>query len=437
MLKRWSTGLMVCAVLAGAPAVARAQQQSSLTGLMLDQFTQNIVLAKTPSGNGIAAHTPVFTTSADVVAVQNLVQQVSQQIGAQVSNVALGSSSGGFTYRYDAARGTFTPSTDTFGPAFAERAATIGRKQFNFGMTFQHSSYSSLDGRSLSNGDLKFFLPHQELEPESFVEGDMIEAQVNLKLSSDSSVFFVNYGLADALDVSIVIPVNHVSMNLTYHATILDFATHAVSPGTHVFANGSKAEDISSTGSATGIGDILLRAKYNLAGRGAQGFAVGLDLSLPSGDASNMLGSGGTQAKFYLIGSSAAGKLASHVNVGYTVGAGGVSDQFNYVGGEEFRLSPKVTVVGDLVGRTFRSGLRIVDTPSIHTFQQGDQAPVESALLPAIGTSPGDLTSVQAAIGAKFNPTRTLLISAHVVITLTNAGLKRNLSPVLGFDYSF
>jgi hypothetical protein len=435
MLKGWLTGLAVCAVLAFAPAAARAQ--STLAGLMLDQFTQNIVLAKTPSGDGIAAHTPVFTTSAQVVAVQNLVQQVSQQIGAQVANVALGSSSGGFTYRYDAALGTFAPSTDTFGPAFAERAATIGRKQFNFGMTFQHSSYSALDGRSLGDGGIRFFLPHQQLTPASFVQGDVIEAQVNLKLSSDSSVFFVNYGVSDALDVSLVVPVNHVSMSLNYHAQILDFATHAVSPGTHVFSNGSKSEDIASTGSATGIGDLLLRAKYRLTGQGAQGFAVGLDLGLPTGDASNMLGSGGTQAKLYLIGSTAAGKLASHVNMGYTLGTHGVSDEFNYVGGEEFGVSRNLTIVGDLIGRTFRSGLRLVDTPAIHTFQQGDQAPVEATLLPAIGTTPGGLTSVQAAFGAKFNPTRTLLISANLVVTLTNAGLKRNVSPVFGFDYSF
>ena len=144
------------------PSALHAQ---TLSQLMFDEFEKNIVLSKTPGGGGVVAHTPVFENDTQATTVTNLVQQVSQQIASQVSNFPLGSSSGGFTYRYDSKLGTFTRSTQTFGPAFAERAPTLGRGKFNFGVNYQHGTYSSLDDRDLEAGDVKFFLPHQHLDP--------------------------------------------------------------------------------------------------------------------------------------------------------------------------------------------------------------------------------------------------------------------------------
>jgi hypothetical protein len=425
------SALVVAAV--GVPAPARAQ---TLSQLMLSVFTLQIAAAKTPGGEGIVAHTGTFTQN-DATDVTTLVQQVSGQIGAQVSNVPLGSSSGGFTYKYDPARGSFTRSTETFGPAFAERADTVGRHRFSFGMNYQYGRYTSLDGKSLENGDIKFFLPHQQLNPPNFVQGDMIEADVRLKLSSDATVFFADYGVTNAFEVAVAVPLDRVSMNLTYHATIDDFATHATAPQTHLFPNGTKVEDFTADGSATGIGDMIVRAKYSLAKGSAQGLAMGLDLRLPTGDAANMLGTGATQAEFYAIASSTQGRLAPHANVGYTVANNGVSNQFNYVGGLEFAASPKLTIVGDVLGRTFRTGTRIVDNPTLHIFQESNGGPNEAAILPTIGTESAGYTSVLATVGAKFNPYRTLLVSAHLVFTLTNAGLKRGVTPVIGFDYSY
>lgn len=424
---------MAVAVSVALPTAARAQ---SLSQLMLSQFLQQIATAKTPGGEGIVAHTGTFSQN-DLSGVTSLVQQVSAQIGAQVSNVPLGSSSGGFTYTYDVARGTFERSTQTFGPAFAERAETIGQGRLSFGMTWQHGRYTSLDGKSLENGDIKFFLPHQTLSPPSFVSGDMIEADVHLRLASDATVLFASYGITNAFDVAVAVPIDHVSMTLTYHATIDDFATHATSPLTHVFLNGAKSEDFTSSGSATGIGDVIVRGKYRLSRGKAQGVALGVDLRLPSGDTANMLGTGATEAEIYVIGSATQGRLAPHVNAGYTVANHGISSEFDYVGGLEFDASPKLTIVGDVLGRSFRTATRIVDNPTLHTFQESDGGPTEAAILPTIGTQSGGYTSVVATIGAKFNPYRTLLVSAHLVFTLTDAGLKRGVTPVLGFDYAF
>jgi len=41
------------------------------------------------------------------------------------------------------------------------------------------------------------------------------------------------------------------------------------------------------------------------------------------------------------------------------------------------------------------------------------------------------------AAGLKFNSTGSILIPAPPIATVSDAGLRRSLTPVLGFDYSF
>src|SRR6185503_2932552 len=111
-----------------------------------------------------------------------------------------------------------------------------------------------------------------------------------MRLTSDTFMVFATYGVTDALDLGVAVPFQHVSVDLTYHATILDFATHAVAPTVHVFSNGLKTQDFTSSGSASGIGDMLIRVKYTFLKRPSADLAVGADLHLPTGDEANMLG---------------------------------------------------------------------------------------------------------------------------------------------------
>jgi hypothetical protein len=437
MLKARVVAITVCAGLTLVPGKVHAQS-STLATLMSRVFVDQVVLTKTPAGVGVVAHDPIFANDPTVTTVTTLIQQVSQQIGSQVSTFPLGSSSGGFTYRFDPALGTFSRSTDSFGPAFAERAATVGKQKLSVGMNYQHGKYTTLDGKDLPNGEIKFYLLHQPLNPRSYVEGDVIEAALRMNLTSDTTVFFANYGVTDTLDVGLAIPIERVKMDLTYHATILDFATKVSDPTRHLFANGSKTQDFTSSGSASGIGDVVLRAKYAFLKKDAGALAAGLDIHLPSGDDQNMLGTGATQTQFFLIASAPRGNLAPHVNVGYTVASKTASNQVNYVGGTEYAVAPKVTIVGDLVGRTLQSTLRLKDISVPHTFQQGSlTAPVETTTLQEVTTESRTLTTVLATGGIKFNPWQNLLISAHVLVPLNDAGLRSKVTPVVGFDYSF
>ena len=258
-----------------------------------------------------------------------------------------------------------------------------------------------------------------------------------MKLTSDAAVFLVNYGINDRLDIGIGVPIVHVAMDLAYQATILDYATRTVAPTTHVFSDGSKTREFSSSGSASGVGDIIVRSKYNLATRPNGGLGAGVEIRLPTGDEENMLGTGTAQTRLFFIGSGGSGKTTGHVNVGYTVAGSSAYDQVNYVGGVEYAATPKLTVVGDLLGRTLRDALRLNDGLSTIQFQQGPNAVVQTTTVDTVALSSGNVNSLLGAAGVKLNPWGNLLLSAHVLIPLNSSGLKSSITPVLGFEYSF
>src|SRR4029079_12948054 len=104
------------------------------------------------------------------------------------------------------------------------------------------------------------------------------------------------------------------------------------------------------------------------------GLSAALDVRLPTGDSEQLLGAGGTQVKLLLVESGERNRFGHHLNLGYTFGTGDVGgtipglpptsvpDEFNYSGGLEFIAHPKLTVVGDIVGRTLRDAERLTIT---------------------------------------------------------------------------
>jgi hypothetical protein len=112
-------------------------------------------------------------------------------------------------------------------------------------------------------------------------------------------------------------------------------------------------------------------------------------------------------------------------------------NEVNYVGGVEVGLTPRLTIVGDVIGRTLHRSFRLSGLAVPHTFQQGETAPIERATLDGVSLTPGSLTTGLGAAGFKYNPAGNLLISAHVLFSLNDAGLRSKITPVIGFDYTF
>jgi hypothetical protein len=391
---------------------------------------------------------------------------------AQFSNFPLGSSTGGFTYSFDEGSGIYTRNSTSFGPAFTERASTIGRKKLSLGFNYQHTSFDTFGGEDLRGNHITFYLPHTDCcanPPSPLVlgfEGDIVEAALDLKATTDTFAMFANYGVTDKLDLGIAIPISHVDVEADVRATIIRLST-ANDRLVHTFVEGQDVSQkmFSDSGTATGVGDIILRTKYNVlrpTSASNTGVSVALDLRLPTGDDQNLLGVGTTQGKFFLIVSSGNERFSPHVNIGYTLSGdgdttpefgvqpGGVSDEFNYAGGIEFVPHPKVTVLADFLGRTLiNAGDVQIETKSFQ-FRPGASADATTALQTST-TNPltnqpyrqlalqrdRNLSLMLGAAGVKFNPTRNVLVGANVLFPLTTGGLRDKLTYVAGIEYAF
>jgi hypothetical protein len=475
-------GLIIAAM--SLPHVAQAQStDTGLSRLLSDLILTGIRLpGGAAPGNPHAGHftlgDPTFggsqTASQADVATIRAIEAFGDRFKSQFANFPLGSSSGGFTFTFDEKTGTYTRGSNSFGPAFTERALTIGRGRWSAGFNYQHTSFDTFGDLDLSDGSVTFYLPHTDCcnaaaPPPSVLnpgfEGDLVEAALVVKATSDTFALMANYGVTDRWDVGVALPINRVDLEATVHATILRLSTTGTNPPVHTFAdNGADQirQDFLSTGSATGIGDVVLRSKYNIMSNGQTGIAAAIDLRLPTGNEDELLGLGTTQAKLYAIASTGNDRFGTHVNFGFTLsGTGdldqdtiaydpiGMSDEVNFAGGVEYVPHPRVTVIGDIIGRTLLDAGKV--EPATKTFQF--RAPAGATAADPLQTSttnpitqqpyqqlelnPGNLNLVLGAVGAKVNVAPNLLLSGHVLFPLTKGGLRDRSSIVFGLDYAF
>jgi hypothetical protein len=338
----------------------------------------------------------------------------------------------------DPALGIPSRATDSFGPTFAERALTIGRGKVSFGTNFQYSKYSSFEGQDLSGGQIKFFLRHSDAGG-LFFEGDLIETALHLTLSSATNTMFVSYGLTDLVDLAVSLPIVHVSMDATVQATVRRLATEGLT--LHAFPGGGTTAAFGDAGSATGLGDVLVRTKIRMTPsvRGG-GLAAALDLRLPTGSSEDLLGTGAAAFTATLIGSGSSGRLSPHFNVSYGASGSGdfvdVPNEFGYRVGTEFAASPAATIAVDLIGRTLIDSGRLALDDVIWPYTDSNGVSQSAVLTEYVFTS-GSLNLLSVALGGKFNVARNLLFNASVLVALTSGGVTARVTPVVGFDYAF
>jgi hypothetical protein len=434
-------GVALAAALVLVHASSAGAQEDHLSEILVRLIQSEVRLAGPPPGSVFPSHAAHFLPGEDVQLAPYLFNQA---IVSQISTFPIGSSAGGFSFTFDPALGTYTRTTDTFGPSFAERAVTIGRNRWSLGLNYQHVAFKSFEGKDLDSGDIRFYLSHLQ-ETGAFFEGDVIGTALRANISADTVAIFATYGLTDRFDLGVAVPVVHASLDATIDARVIRLATLDTggTSGIHVFSGSDPTSaQFSSAGSATGLGDILVRAKYLAFRRASTGLAVSLDLRTPTGDEADLLGIGATQAKVLLVGSTERNRFSPHFNIGYTFSGDSdnelisVTDEFNYVVGTEFTPHPRLTLAGDLLGRQLRNSGRLVEEPRV--FNWRTQAGVSgSTTFDEFALKDGSLNSVFGTIGAKYNPTRNLLISASVLFPLTDSGIRSSPVPVIGFDYSF
>jgi hypothetical protein len=461
-------------------ASTASAQNDNLAGMIKRLFDGSTINAITPNPANPAVdidHRPHFILG-DILS--EIPAQFNVALASQLASFPVGSSSGGFSYNVNE-RGEVVPTSTTFGPAFAERGLTLGEGKFNFGYSFQATSYDSFENVDLDSGQLRFIRQHNDCcpaganNPTQFTdlnpafERDLLQSDLVTKIDTRTTAFFASVGVTNRLDVGIAVPIVHIDMEATVNSRILRLGSGETAI-THSFPGGtSPTLVLSDRGSATGIGDILLRGKYNFYRSGSTALAAALELRLPTGNEDELLGTGATGTRMLFVGSGEYGRFSPHVNIGYTLSSGDASaeaasidlaagdygtvpgasqstvdlsvpDEFNYTAGFNMAIVPRVTVGFDVLGRYLR-GVTRFDLENITYPNRGTGTLPTTSFTSqnevAIASRPGNLNFVLGVIGGKINIGPKFILNATVLFALTDGGLKPKPTPVIGFDYVF
>jgi hypothetical protein len=363
-------------------------------------------------------------------------------LAARLTSLPNPSPASGFTYTFDPAIGVYNRSTSTFGPLLAERAETIGKNKFFAGFSFQHFGFRSLDGVKLNNIPAVF--EHLQTTPDPIVRRDIITTEnfVDVKITQWTSFF--TYGISDRVDVSVVLPVLKANMFVTSNATIQRVGTGNDNT-IHFFldesGNRTNRATFRAFGQASGLGDVLVRAKATAIDGKRAKLALGLETRLPTGDPYEFLGAGAAGVKPFVVLSIQGEKFTPHFNVGYqyngkSVLAGDVltgqerllPKQLSYAAGFEANVNQKLSFAADLIGQTVYAADRLTS----RTFSAAN-----GQTFPQIAFTRGTFNAAAVAGGIKINPISTLLVSFNLLYQVNDAGLRARVVPLAGVSYTF
>ena len=317
------------------------------------------------------------------------------------------SSGGGFTYRLEPALGTVIRSSDSFGPLFTQRALVSGQGRASFGVSYSSTTFENIDGRSLRDGTL--------VSTASVFRGDTVPFDietVSLRIRSDTMTLNGTVGITDRFDVSAGIPFVRVTLQGERVDTY----------------RGRQLLQATGSGSAAGLGDVILRGRYNVLLVGASGLAVGGEVRLPTGREEDLLGAGRASFTPRFVGSYEHDRVGLHGEVGYTFG--GVSEALSYAGAVTAVAAPRLTLVGELLGRRLNGVGQLEQTTLPHPRLAG----VDTIRLSSSGEAADRLVAVA---GFKWNVASTWLLTANVLRPLTDVGLNAEWVPSVTFDYWF
>lgn len=363
-------------------------------------------------------------------------------IAIQLTSLPLPSPASGFTYSFDSTVGAYTRSASSFGPILTERAETIGKDKFVFGLAYQHFNFQKIDGASLRN--LPVVFNHADVpttNPNNLQ--DVITTQNFIAISLSQWTGYFTYGLSDRIDISVAIPTVRANMNVESLAQIRRIGS--TDPTIHTFGGSGDGSQrrFTGAGTANGIGDVTVRVKGNVLKSKNLGVAFGLDSRLPTGDPYDFLGSGGYGLKPFVAVSGKTGRISPHVNFGFqyngqSVLAGDLiadrkaklPNQLKYAAGFDAGITKKFTLSADILGDQFRSS-RVRETQYTATVNN------QTFRYPTIQFQQATLNLINGSIGAKVNPVDKLLISFNLLFQMNDAGLRARVVPLFGASYTF
>jgi hypothetical protein len=386
-------------------------------------------------------------------------------IGTQLSQLPITSPISGFIFSFNPSLGVVSRQTQGFGPILTERADTIGKHKLFVGFSYQYFNFDKVDGVNLRNFGAVF--QHESetglcspasaitcLNGEPIFQRDIIGTQNRIDLKVHQFVGVATFGVTDRFDLSVAVPILDVRTAMSSNALISSFESstdippccvHKFDPASTEIPNHEMLTDTSHAvffdqKSASGVGDVILRGKYEVVKGEKAGLALGADVHFPTGDEENFLGSGTWGVRPFVTFSYAA-RVSPHASFGYqrngdSVLAGDITkntkahfpDVVTYTAGLDAGLTHRLSVTADFIGQS------LVDVKQIAATTFTDFLGTAHS---NIAASTATVSQAYISLGGKINPAGRLLVIANVLIQVNEAGLHSKPVPLIGLSYTF
>ena len=334
---------------------------------------------------------------------------------------------------------------NNLGPILTDRPDTVGRGHVFTGFNYQHFNFNSLDHYSLRNLPVAFSFsdPATEANPKVHYGSEVNDIEFRL----DQYVFVATAGVTQTTDLSVIIPINSNSMKVVSKDFLAyDFDIRTATYSSRQLQPGSQ---ITTTGSASGLGDMIIGFKQMLVGQNhtRPAAAVGATFRFPSGDSFNYLGSGAMGGGVFGLVEYRA-RFAPHLKLAYQwndkakvldIANGGrapLPGGLQYAFGTDFSVNKKLTLNVDLLGSQF------INTYSFTvTTVPFNPAPPKGSGIPAnytvISTPPNTYSTANFSGGVKWSPVSRFLLYGNALIQINNVGLRSDIAPLFGIAYNF
>lgn len=331
---------------------------------------------------------------------------ISRALLVNLTTAPIGTSSGGFLYRLNPELGTVERVSDNFGTFFVERALTGGAGSASFGITGSTAGYDRLNGYDLHDGSFITVANHLRGETLPF---DTESLTMNLRASTVA--FWASVGVTDDVELGVVVPMARITLD---------------GERLNVY-RGAPFLQATASGTASGLSDIALRAKYGFFHSRTTTLAAAGELRLPTGDEANLLGAGSTAIRVMGVASFENGPVGLHANGGIV--RGGVSDETVLAGALAVAVHPRASLTMELLMRHI-SELRGFEMTSV------PHATVANVDTLRLTTGLESNTLATASTGFKWNVADTVVLSTQLLWSLADRGLTAPVTPLIALEYS-
>jgi hypothetical protein len=344
------------------------------------------------------------------------------------STYPVASASSSVLYVYNPALDTLERQVGVAGPIIGERAETIGRGQFNLGLSYSYVHLTTINGDDMSsllnrprvNGKTLIFPVEggTTLRDGRFTTFLPVKVVADIDVTANIATPSVTYGVTPDLDVNLTVPILQTSLGVTAHTQVPDprFPQFALPPGDPNAEMGTR----SLSDDAFGVGDILLRAKYVLLRSDWVDVATQLGLSLPTGSRNNLQGTGTTRVQPLLVLSQVfANRFEPFLNAGVDYDTNDLSRSVVRwaLGGTAQIVEPLSLSVVFLGRHELAAQADPIQTPFFFQIERNDQ--------------------YDASVGCRWRFASSGFVGLNAIVPLNSQGFRPDVIPTFEVEYSF